>query len=1639
MSLQKQRNTFEGGINLDTSYFFISNNQLGFSTGLTVDVNVSESFQGAAGGALKYSPLEGSSLIDLELPAGNNVIIGSYYSEQTNELYCCVQNSEGDNCIYAINGDNGFVDIIYQDSGNTLEWDLDPQYFVAETRVTMFLSSYDDPETGEEKSHRFFIFTNGRGETKLIETVSSRATQSFTQPSSGSSDRFYNPSGAFFDPIELIFLGVPTPIDTISATAIPSAGGDLLLQNNLNAIVYQFRIKTIDIFGRESIHGIISDPYMNIVGGGCIANANNQPRCLELLFKAGNPLVQYIQVEYRKWVGNQESGALASGWLIHATIQKYVGFGVQWWSQQINTTDASWSWNSADNTITYKFCGDGLAIPVDPNEAALTMPGIPRWSNALAAINESLLLANNFYNFDPIDPAQIAKLTVTAAPPAITPCNPPEFVTVTVYATIFSDMHGSRFIKFDSGKWGFGETIQAADQLFADQDNPGFIVYPAGMPQNAVIGTQGYLDSSNNFIQLPFSSTGITPPPTGSAWVQQFVVRVPKGKGLLRMASHKVKVADNYLANTSTYVNCILEIQDLPTLAASTIPARYATNPTKEIPYDCSTGSVTLNGNTDPMFLITDCSDYNFTGAGYLVEDQNTNSGIPIEMQPVLFFVVDGAGIPVPGGTLVRGAFFTDHNGFYFAKSSNSASDGSRLVFYISLDVCDGAGPNKVIVLTNGHGTMVYGRGTGTAGPNSGTGTVGNYLNSVSYYNTAQNYPSTGRINTIQPYTLCDGTSVLPGIVTIMTKGAVSISDNNGVSKLISHNRYNYDATYPGDPWPLYHTRLPDYSISPYSTDYLIVGQKGGCSWSPCSTCGTFSRANITVGYIACTGSDRTNTLSNIILEANGVNIKGVQSGGRYGVGIIAHDRLGRHTFVQQAQGDAGFVNVPNLNDNSFLQFNLCQLNYAIDASFNLPDYFTHLTFAITDNVRFSDFFMWPIDQVQFVDNTGNNNSVDPSSVRIYYNSLNQYCKQYGFQTNNQWDFIADTNTNIPVDGDIVEFIYSGTGTWPGNTSSDPYKNGFIDTSIAGVVSGPVTYDKNGAFFTVLYSGQMAGLTAGTLFKVIRPRPAQTNYTFYEQSLSIPLVGGVIADTALLTGIIPFVDSYLLNRAIPVPIPQNQPYNTAPGQRPLSPYVYSSNGDGSATGYTDNNNANNNNVIVMSLNNALTSFPFFSESPSPSDFWGSHTSSKGRIMFTNKYESASRLPTEIFVSYPLNARPNGLNGLSYFEKTNPVTGAQNAVSFPKDTWGAIMGVMVETSRCVVITESDNFMVSYNYSQVKTDSKGNLLASAAYGIFTAPDRNAGTNYGCTLFNINTIRKYNGIILYLDAGGYMVKHNFSNAEAVEIKGYAGYLQNKIATLNDFNLPHDSPGTWYFIGGINPRTWEYYLTSFCLFNAVEVRSYINIGDQVYLSRNETLVIDMTSGVLKRFDVVTPEYYGLFSNFYTQRNFINFKEGKPWIRHHGTLFSEVPYCNFFGEQTYPSFTIIVNGKVEGKPDTYKRFLATELYLKEGVAGGEGTFAAPLFFAANILTEKGQISRLPLEQWTRYNDMQCSGFLCAVNTVPDPNLPVQTGANVIQDGDPLIGYWIAIPFKVNPDWQGTYFSIAEVLTKYLEMKITGK
>lgn len=1554
-------------VDLDSDETKIASDSASFLKGWTFAVNKNPD-GGEGYNAGVFTPREGSWLqtSELELPEGDNYCIGTHEATETNELYVFGWNHNMNHFIYRVNGHDGSYQMVYV--SKYLKFKLDPRHYICEGRSVLKVVQYFNKATGLTEQRKLLCWVENN-QPRMLSVEDAIATSSFDYVA----HPFYDPLSTNQAEIDIalekyINLAVPTPMECIQVTAQKRLEPDKWKQNLMVYKGWQWRLKFIDVYNRESEHGIISDRYFTVIGSNCLAAGNSMPRCVRLKFHAGNALVNKILVEFRTCANNSDL-SVDGDWYLYDTIDKYDNSGnLQFWERPIlnpyqtkldemnaaNTTTpgtytpeqieyataALTKYNDIDNTFEYTFCGDKQCALIPVAETIRTHNEIPRKSSTVFSLNEGIGLANNLRNFEPINNLEIKKVSVQAIPPS-GECE--DFVQrkIVVYAMIHGpDYDGNGLLKYIADPteplslsldacggtpipfphnitWGNINGSFASEQgaQVFPVGQPGFVAYLAGTSYFAI--SEQVLLNTSTFAECPIGIFNFDGTPKDNSCdtsegiiLQKFEFTVPAGEYVVRIAHHRAKLTENY-QETSTYLQGRKLFSGIPNAPAGTYGfglTGVVDDYVKEMVADTSTADFI---NHTSAFIIQDCTDYD-AGAPqpftinatelYLREDEIGNT--PIALMPVVnqFTRLPDADI------LKYTSVYTDHNGFtYQTKDLTIVGGGSPRGITVKIDRCDSPHAEPYYLPNE---LDSYAKTVCTPSPINAASLVA-YL-----YAGTDLFPDENRRTIKGRILLCgDGEIGVGGVPIVPYHLRPAITNSDGEYTVIAHGR--------------------DGSADRPSTDILVISQNV-CQYAQCDDECDFSFAHFPVDYIPCQEPPRLTTLEDFRLNVRGINKSGPQNGGRYQFAFVLHGD-GRHNFAQT--GEHLIVDVKSMIETH--RFAHSTFQFTIDPSFRVPDWVDYMTFAISPNLNWDDFFMWSADRIAFVDAAGYENTPNPVKIRVYYESMIEYLKQSNLNSNTVWQFLSTDDVSQAIVGDVIEFYRNGDGTWL------PKAN-----------SSVVRYDKEGKYIEIDYDSQYKDLKDGTLFKVIRPKICVNTDLFKELCPSIRVVAGV---PQTLTGTLSYRDSFFLTRQFPVPV-----------------YIEDPNDPG---------------VFIKTVSTRQSTY--FYEHHSPSDDWGNHCWTRGRIFVKNPYERELHLQ-EIALSKPLLNRSN-FNGLSYFESVD-------VTPFDEQEWGSITVVLTEINTCLVLCKRDNFIVGFSDNAARADAQGNVYIGSALGKFGQPQRKIGQNYGCQEWDINTIRKRNGIVVFLDrAKGDLVFHVYSQAGDVSVNGFKGWLTQKIARQNQNNQSIVRQTNLYFVGGADPKTNEYYLTAFTMpredgdfdhggdFFELPDENFYNPLDAVDIMLNETAVIDIPSASMKGFAAFTPEYYGSLEGFYLDRNIMAMRRGHSWSLHSGL---NVPRLNYFGQQTKKILEFVVNIS----PEKVKRFMYLEIYNTNHK-----------LIATTIVTEQGQVSHIPASYFDRVDRFYCAAFLCATNTPVDANLPDETGINSLTDGDPLYGRWAKI------------------------------
>lgn len=1131
-----QRLLPSNGVNTDLGNSYMRPDFARFIKNLSYVLNdTSESDPSTKGGTGYFKPIEANQVYDTNfvLPGqeNDNCNVGSLTSKDEDCVLFLNHNKNGDHGLYRIKGSSSTIEKVYQKSCLNLQ--LAPQYFLSKGGGLLEVFNFTDPNTSLPRKRSYFIFTDGYNDLRFICIEDSIATNGFDD---NLFPYFVNPHPSCL----LINAGVPTP-ECVTVTEVPN--DDPTKTNNLRFKTWQFRVMAIDVYGRVSEHGKISDLYIPGTND-CIGSSELLARCLDLTFDAGNALIDKFQIEFRNCNDPQ--------WYVDNTIFLYKGSNLgDWW---LRSRNGDITYNPTTHEITYRFCRDKECNPIDQNETNRTQNPLPRQTQSAAKVGKVVQLSDNKHGFNPLGSSIMDEVSITVTPPT---AQNSLIRNIEIFVPIYNPFENTYqpVYKADTGEWVFGgrrsfsnsyttNIVTDYKQFFGDTDRSGFIGYLAatGSPPQAAVSELYYVNETNNeFVKVEDYGIVHTPisnpifPPFDDyrrRWYIKFTFNsVAPAKYIFRIAASTASLTDPF-QNTSTYVggqfpwanketNFASKITPTPELIIDVCDDNYSSlNDTKVLViYDLTSAEV--GTNTHP-------------GSGYIYEKKEDDKfSIPIEL-----LKVTKSSIPL---AIQVQSEYTDHNGFYFVGTKSTNYDINFFGFYNCVY-------QKLTHVEVGQQDRLY-----------------ENTKAISEEEDFHDYPDLpcNRVLITVSVKECDSNIPVPGIGIILSRGQTGITGADGTVVIVAHDFSNVSNS----------TRIDDVYYVPTI-----------CAFKGCATTCVGPLPVVINKCVTCTDRNLVLSVVNVRFEI----LRGLLSGGKYGVGIWGNDWIGRHQFAQVK--DAMYFSIPTLVDTHAFAPSTITLN--IPPSITFPLEFTSLSVCITKElIMGGDYLDWIVDRVEFVDNSGNENDIAPTQIKIFYGSLIEYNKQNNFNTTTQWQFIVQSEpSQINYTSDYVEFYINGDGQ-------------FFPTLVRALIK----YDQTGQYFLIDYDTALKDLTGGALIRLCRPQQCSTQDLFFELCATIPLQNGKATINSIVLNAF---DTYYKYRQIPIPIP------------------------------TDDPDVNENVIRTFG-------FPF--EHHSPSDFWGDHCQNIGRTNSRNPYEAEILRGTQAMLSGVLSF--NGqLNYLNYFDE-----------------------------------------------------------------------------------------------------------------------------------------------------------------------------------------------------------------------------------------------------------------------------------------------------------------------------------------------------------------------------------------------------
>ncbi|MEO7048934.1 MAG: hypothetical protein ABI091_26765 [Ferruginibacter sp.] len=1495
MAANGQKLIYLDGLQLDVAPQFMKDTQARYVKNLwsqLTDLGEAGTSNGAQAGVLK--PLPSNEIYcPLQLPSGDNHAIGSFPSTETKELYVLVFNSFNNHTIFRIDGINSTCEIVKIDP--CFNFKLDPKYFIGEGQIWLEVVYLINPDTTEPISKKDLYWTDGYNYQGYLRVEDSIATNGFDPIN-------YPYFAGTYDKCSLVRMGLPTPDDCIKLNQVPfNTETDIGKNNNEKFSTWQFRILDIDVFGRPSEHGIISDLYY-ISNNSCLSASDQLSRCVALTFPAGNPIIDKKQIEYRNCNDEQ--------WYIDSVIDLYQGSNIGEWWRRIRNPNLTY--NATTNEITYNFCKDKLCDPIDPTETNRTAPGLARTSQALTKIGKSIALANNKDGFPPFSKVNVLdKISMEVIKPVASTIG--HTANIVVWIRIYNPIT-SGFQKvwkkdndyvFGGISNGTGITNIKSDyqQYFAVTDQKGPIGYLAGT-NNFAIGKQYYLDTTNTFIEdTDFNSNYDKP-----YFLKFEFTGVPKQVYPFRLASHLADPNVSDITKTSTYIGGVWKFSNF------NVGSKISEN--KEIIIDvCNSDYDTLTSGE--MLLMNDLTNPRFYGNrlnpffsqghfsdssvadGYVNTGINTATGLPEKPVELLNLFIASTGSPNASSVI------TDHNGFYFASSVRPSAPGKPGLFKINMIGYCNCIKKSLVHATVGTNYRRY-----IINMNIGQQSIAPVASDCPDFDI---YPCS-YISVKGKVQLCNGGTGVPNLNVVLARGGIATTDSNGEFTIIAHddvlNGFRKDSIY-------------------------IMG--GGCAFTACDG-GCIEIGEVLINPCNSCGERIVDTGTYEVLF---ISNRGLLTGGNYIAEITGHDWLGREGFAQT--GDNFKVDIPTLN--SIQGFGFSTVNMIIPPTVTFDSWVDYVTIGITAELNYAgNYIEWIADKVTFVDNSGNENKAAPTQIRIDYSSLNEYNAKNNFNTTTGWA-ITPEGTTSPRTADLVQFIRNGDGT-------------FFSSPITALVK----YDQTGQYFLINYTDNLKDLKENALIRLANPNECANKDVFFELCGKYKVINGKIQQNKITLNAF---DTYYQYRQIPVPVTTGTPPDT---------------------------------TTVIELRQF--GFPF--ESPSVTDFWGDHSSNKGKINVKNSYENEILHLNQIALSGA--ATENGqLNYLNYFEDSN-------AVDFNINNTGGILYVRIKTGMAFILCQFKNFVVGFQDNIARLNAQNIITVPSGINAFGLPERATTGDYGCQLFDKSTIRERLGLVHWLDRNKVSVLQN-DFQETVDVSRYnpknstiLSWLMPKIKYQQQYNV--DNGNVRYFHAVINPANFEYILSEF----TIGGNNYVNVERDIDVTQQETISLDILAKVWKTFYSFTPEYFGFLDGANSGQLLFSFKNGIPYSH---SVINQTSFNTFFGVQCERIYRFIYCHE----PANKNKNQSISVYCT----------ADDMYWSDLIITDNRQVSRLLKEWWEKHLYFWSANFLCNSTSTTD---------NGILENDNLEGNWIDI--RLVGDANGEYSELTGIAIFEQEQSKTG-
>jgi hypothetical protein len=1042
-------------------YLFVNNNQTSENDG---------GFENGSN-AYVFTPNQSNEIFATQsMASGVNKCIGGGYVVETNKYYSCIWNSNGNHSIWQLDGVNRSVTKVIESS--CFDFQYDAKHFISQTRFTYATYDYFDKNSNVKKTKTWIFITDDNSRTKQINVEDAIATNGFTTPSS-----FFNETDCC-DICTMITMGSPAkPIGCIDITPVPRPDTieEKSKQNVINFRVWQFRLKAIDVWGRESVHGVISKQYYNSPSTSCIQDESKYPRLIDLSFDAGCKWIASYQIEYRNCgVGNSDE--LQSDWKAYEIVDKYSDcnssgiYQQNFWNRAIYqkyyqtlTEENHINYDPVTNKFTVRFSGDKEVKLIPNSETNINQNYIPNKSNSLFRLGNKIGVANNERGFNPLLCNQKDAIKFNPIDEE-SYCNPLKYIKIEIWGYIYSPLESLttniRYVEDAAGEkvagYGFaggsnGSMTSAQNNVYiygqifdrningAKQANDGkvegFVMYAVGHEDIYCVSKQYDISDINN----PIFKGVMSQRNNSKDYIQKWEFIVPQGKYIFRIGDPTVGLKKDIL---DKHLFRYKSANMIGLTSLSNIGSLLNNEQNYEIQIDACSSDINL---IQTPVMIYDVTKKNTSGTTNL---SNFISGYFINSNGVLENELGIESAIVTDIVSTTNAFYskkTNANGYFFGFClGNQPGISTQLKFNLSIDTC----------------------------PTVSKDTVESNSSSV--------------VNGFGEYRVDAEIFEIKGVV------VESASNAKIENKIVVYQNGRFAIT----------NYLGEFSIKAHGlnrTDKLVVANGiNGCTHVSLNNICTTCFDEIIVVVPLC----NTSRIVDIgIYQVGKLVIGSAQTilQGRYALGIVLEDCLGMETFVQA--NESNYVDISDTNK-------INRISYDLNGLGGLSN-FKWLSFYITENLTYEDWMEWVADYFVLEDNNGYISGTttpinSPKRMRIYINSLVSYTAYS--QSNTSWQFIK---------GDLIQFFEMGDGDKINITKIVNYRQG-----------------EN--YVTIEYDDSMKNIIdnqVGVKLRLLRPRTINQNELYYQLCQYIKIENGIPTS---LSGTLEFSNVYKVQRSIPI-------------------------------------------------------------------------------------------------------------------------------------------------------------------------------------------------------------------------------------------------------------------------------------------------------------------------------------------------------------------------------------------------------------------------------------------------------------------------------------------------------------------------